>query len=99
LIRWLTAEGVTCSRAAAAGVITTEESDTLGLTVDVVDGIEFDHGYASAYMVANPERMEAVLDNPLILLTNKKITAVHVIGRGRGIRPGSSFASGSASLG
>ncbi|GAS90664.1 chaperonin GroEL [Mycolicibacterium brisbanense] len=62
-----------------AGVITTEESDALGLSVDVVDGIEFDHGYISAYMVTNPGRMEAVLDNPLILLTNKKITAVQEI--------------------
>jgi chaperonin GroEL len=61
------------------GVITTEESDTLGLAVDVVDGIEFDHGYISAYMVTNPERMDATLDNPLILLTNKKITAVQEI--------------------
>ena len=61
------------------GVITTEESDTLGLTVDVVDGIEFGHGYISAYMVTNPERMEAVLENPVILLTNKKITAVQEI--------------------
>ncbi len=57
-----------------SGVVTTEESDTLGLSVDVVDGIEFDHGYISGYMVTDPERMEAVLDNPLILLTNKKIT-------------------------
>jgi chaperonin GroEL len=61
------------------GVITTEESDTLGLAVDVVDGIEFDHGYISAYMVTNPERMEAVLDNPVILLTNNKITSVQEI--------------------
>ena len=61
------------------GVVTTEESDTLGLTVDVVDGIEFDHGYISAYMVTDPERMEAVLENPVILLTNKKITAVQEI--------------------
>ncbi|MGV9827099.1 chaperonin GroEL [Gordonia sp. NPDC003429] len=58
------------------GVITTEESDTIGLAVDVVDGIEFDHGYISGYMVTNPERMEAVLDNPVVLLTNKKITSV-----------------------
>ena len=43
------------------GVITTEESDTLGLAVDIVDGIEFDHGYISGYMVTNPERMEACL--------------------------------------
>ena len=62
-----------------SGVVTTEESDTLGLTLDVVDGIEFDHGYISAYMVTNPERMEAVLDNLLILLTNKKITALRDI--------------------
>jgi chaperonin GroEL len=62
-----------------AGVVTTEESEVLGLTVDVVDGIEFDHGYISAYMVTNPERMEAVLENPVILLTNKKITAVQEI--------------------
>ncbi|MBS1692049.1 MAG: chaperonin GroEL [Actinobacteria bacterium] len=62
-----------------SGVITTEESDALGLSIDVVDGIEFDHGYISAYMVTNPERMEAVLENPVILLTNKKITAVQEI--------------------
>ncbi|MDX1873792.1 chaperonin GroEL [Mycolicibacterium sp. 120266] len=62
-----------------SGVITTEEGDELGLTVDVVDGIEFDHGYVSAYMVTDPERMEAVLEHPLILLTNRKITAVQDI--------------------
>ena len=48
-------------------------------TVDVVDGIEFDHGYISGYMVTDHERMEAVLDNPLILLTNKKISQVQEI--------------------
>ncbi|WP_407685714.1 chaperonin GroEL [Mycobacterium sp. HUMS_1102779] len=63
------------------GVITTEESDTLGLGIEVVDGIEFDHGYISAYMVTDPERMEAVLDDPLILLTNKKLTAVQDVMR------------------
>jgi chaperonin GroEL len=62
-----------------SGVVTTEESDTLGMAVDVVDGIEFDHGYISGYMVTDPERMEAVLDNPLILLTNKKISQVQEI--------------------
>lgn len=62
-----------------SGVVTTEESDTLGMGVDVVDGIEFDHGYISGYMVTDPERMEAVLDNPLILLTNKKISQVQEI--------------------
>jgi chaperonin GroEL len=60
-------------------VVTTEESDTLGMAVDVVDGIEFDHGYISGYMVTDPERMEAVLDNPLILLTNKRISQVQEI--------------------
>ncbi|WP_370179003.1 chaperonin GroEL [Rhodococcus wratislaviensis] len=62
-----------------SGVVTTEESDTLGLSVDIVDGIEFDHGYISGYMVTDPERMEAVHTNPLILLTNKKITQVQDI--------------------
>lgn len=62
-----------------SGVVTTEESDALGLSVDVVDGIEFDHGYTSAYMVTNFERMEAVAEHPVILLTNKKITSVQDI--------------------
>ncbi|QIZ39100.1 chaperonin GroEL [Saccharopolyspora sp. ASAGF58] len=62
-----------------SGVVTTEESDTLGLSVDIVDGIEFDHGYTSGYMVTDAERMEAVHNNPLILLTNKKITQVQEI--------------------
>ena len=61
------------------GVVTTQESDTLGMTVDVVEGIEFDHGYISGYMITDPERMEAVLYNPLILLTNKKVTQVQDI--------------------
>ncbi len=61
------------------GVVTTEESDALGLSVAVVDGIEFDHGYTSGYMVTDHDRMEAVLDNPLILLTNKKISQVQEI--------------------
>ncbi|MCF8570353.1 chaperonin GroEL [Gordonia sp. HY002] len=62
-----------------SGVITTEEGDTPGLTVEVVDGIEFDHGYISGYMITDQERMEAVLDDPVILLTNKKITSVQDI--------------------
>jgi chaperonin GroEL len=61
------------------GVVTTEESDTLGMSVEVVDGIEFDHGYVSAYMVTDRERMETVYDHPVILLTNKKITQVQEI--------------------
>lgn len=62
-----------------SGIVTTEESDTLGMSVSVVDGIEFDHGYISGYMVTDPERMEAVHDDPLILLTNKKISQVQDI--------------------
>lgn len=65
--------------AGRSGVITTEESDSLGISVDVVDGIEFGHGYTSGYMVTDPERMEAVLDDPVVLLTNKKITSVQEV--------------------
>jgi chaperonin GroEL len=61
------------------GIVTTEESDTFGLSVNVVDGIDFDHGYISMYMVTDRERMEAVYDNPVILLTNKKISQVQDI--------------------
>jgi chaperonin GroEL len=61
------------------GVVTTEESDDLGVSASVVDGIEFDHGYISGYMVTDRERMETVYDNPVILLTNKKITQVQDI--------------------
>ncbi|WP_112238497.1 chaperonin GroEL [Kribbella monticola] len=61
------------------GIVTTEESETFGLSVNVVDGIDFDHGYISMYMVTDRERMEAVHDNPVILLTNKKISQVQDI--------------------
>lgn len=62
-----------------SGVVTTEESETLGMSVAVVDGIEFDHGFISGYMITDPERAEAVHDNPVILLTNKKINQVQDI--------------------
>lgn len=58
------------------GVVDVEESDTPGISVEVVDGISFDHGYISPYMVTDRERMEAVLENPAILLTNQKISQV-----------------------
>lgn len=67
------------NRVGKSGIVTTEESDALGMSVDVVDGIEFDHGYISGYMVTDPERMEAVHENPLVLLTNKKIDQVQDI--------------------
>lgn len=58
------------------GVITVEESKSLGTTLDVVEGMQFDRGYLSAYMVSDTEKMEAVLENPLILITDKKITNI-----------------------
>ncbi|MEV6641481.1 chaperonin GroEL [Amycolatopsis sp. NPDC051371] len=58
------------------GVVEVEESDSPGLGLDVVDGIEFDHGYTSPYMVTDRERMEVSFDEPVILLTNKKISQV-----------------------
>ena len=58
------------------GVITVEEAKSLGTTLDVVEGMQFDRGYLSAYMVSDTEKMEAVLENPLILLTDKKISNI-----------------------
>ncbi len=56
------------------GVITVEESKTMHTTLEVVKGMQFDRGYASSYMCTNMEKMEAVLDEPVILITDKKIT-------------------------
>lgn len=58
------------------GVITVEESQTLGVESEYVEGMNFDKGYVSAYMVTNTEKMEAVMENPAILLTDKKISAI-----------------------
>jgi chaperonin GroEL len=58
------------------GVITVEESQTLGLESEVVEGMQFDKGYISAYMVTNSEKMESELKNPAILITDKKISAI-----------------------
>jgi len=58
------------------GVITVEESQTLGLESDVVEGMQFDKGYISPYMVTNTEKMEAELRDPYILITDRKISAV-----------------------
>jgi chaperonin GroEL len=58
------------------GVITVEESKTMKTELNVVEGMQFDRGYASPYMVTDPEKMEAVLDNPMILITDKKISNV-----------------------
>ncbi len=58
------------------GVITVEEAKSIETSMDVVEGMQFDRGYISAYMVTDPENMVAVLDNPVILLYDKKISAV-----------------------
>src|SRR5438094_1764713 len=58
------------------GVITVEESQTFGMEMDLVEGMRFDKGYISPYFVTDPERMEAVLDDPYILLVGSKISAV-----------------------
>jgi len=58
------------------GVITVEESQTFGLEVDVVEGLQFDKGYISPYMVTDTDRMEAVLDDPYILIANSKIGSI-----------------------
>jgi chaperonin GroEL len=59
------------------GVVTVEESNTFGLELDFTEGMQFDKGYLSPYFVTDPERQEAVLDDPYILIANAKISAVH----------------------
>ena len=61
------------------GVITVEESKSMGTELDVVEGMQFDRGYISPYMVTDTEKMEAILDNPLILITDKKISNIQEI--------------------
>ncbi len=58
------------------GVITVEESQTFGMEMDLVEGMRFDKGYISPYFVTDPERMEAVLEDPYLLLVGNKISAV-----------------------
>ncbi|MBQ9931654.1 MAG: chaperonin GroEL, partial [Firmicutes bacterium] len=73
------------------GVITVEESKSMKTELDVVEGMQFDRGYLSAYMVNDTEKMEAVLNNPYILITDKKITNIQeilpvleqIVGQGR----------------
>ncbi|MFA5843694.1 MAG: chaperonin GroEL [Coriobacteriia bacterium] len=56
------------------GVITVEESQTFGIDIETVEGMQFDKGYISPYMITDPDRMEAVLSDPLILIANQKIS-------------------------
>lgn len=61
------------------GVVTIEESQTFGLSKEIVKGMQFDKGYLSQYMVTNPDKMEAVLEEPFILITDRKISSIHDI--------------------
>jgi chaperonin GroEL len=61
------------------GVVTVEESKTFGLSKEVVKGLQFDRGYVSPYMVTNPEKMEAVLEDPYILITDRKVSSLQDI--------------------
>jgi chaperonin GroEL len=58
------------------GVITVEEAKTLATSLDIVEGMQFDRGYLSAYFVTDPERMEVVLENPVVLIHEKKISSM-----------------------
>ncbi|MBI4085327.1 MAG: chaperonin GroEL [Candidatus Liptonbacteria bacterium] len=58
------------------GVVTIEDSNTIGNTYEIVEGMQFDRGYVSQYMITNAERMEAVLEDPHILVTDKKISSI-----------------------
>ncbi len=58
------------------GVITVEESQTFGIDIETVEGMQFDKGYVSPYMITDPDRMEAVLNEPLILIANSKIGSI-----------------------
>ncbi len=58
------------------GVVTVEESQTMELSHEIVEGMQFDRGYISPYMITNPERMEAELEDPYILITDKKISSI-----------------------
>jgi len=58
------------------GVITVEDNQAMATELEVVEGMQFDRGYVAAYMVTNPERMEAVLEEPYILITDRKISAI-----------------------
>lgn len=59
------------------GVVTVEESQTLGLTKETVEGLQFNQGYVSPYMITNQERMESSLENPYILVTDEKISSIN----------------------
>ncbi|MDE2018814.1 MAG: chaperonin GroEL [Patescibacteria group bacterium] len=61
------------------GVVTVEDSNTVGNTFEIVEGMQFDRGYVSQYMVSNQEKMEAAIEEPYILVTDKKISSIQEI--------------------
>ncbi len=61
------------------GVVTVEDSNTVGNTYEIVEGMQFDRGYTSQYMVTNQEKMESALDEPYVLVTDKKISSIQEI--------------------
>ncbi|MBU4347920.1 chaperonin GroEL [Patescibacteria group bacterium] len=65
------------SKVKKEGVVTIEDSNTIGSSYDLVEGMQFDRGYVSPYMITNQERMETILENPNILVTDKKISTVN----------------------
>jgi chaperonin GroEL len=69
----------TVEKVGASGVVTVEESQGMELSYDIVEGLQIDKGYVSPYMVTNAERMEAVMKDPLILMTDKKISSVQEV--------------------
>lgn len=67
------------ARVGENGVITVDEGKTLETTLDIVEGMEFDRGFMSGYMASNPEKMESILENPFILITDRKINSMKEI--------------------
>ncbi len=61
------------------GVVTVEDSNTIGNSYEMVEGMQFDRGYVSQYMVTNPDKMEATLDDPYVLVTDRKISSIQEI--------------------
>ncbi|MFH1346636.1 MAG: chaperonin GroEL [Spirochaetota bacterium] len=59
------------------GVVTIDDSNTIGNSYEIVEGLQFDRGYTSPYMMTDPQRMEAVLEDPYVLVTDKKISAIN----------------------